>query len=141
MSSTLEAILIALHAALAAGTNATVLRGEVLPAEVTFDGLVILRDGEPGQPEVTISPLRYHYEHRAVVEIFVPGTEDRDALFDTLRMEIGAVILADRTLGGLCDWMEAEAPEPVDLPFEGADTIKAASIPVVLHFWTADPLS
>ena len=27
------------------------------------------------------------------------------------------------------------------LPFDGADTIKAATIPVIIHFWTADPLS
>lgn len=138
--STLETILIALHAALSVGTYATVLRGETLPEELSADGLVILRDGNPGEPEVTISPLRYHYEHRATVEIFA-GTEERHALFDALRMHVGAVILADRTLGGLCDWMEAEAPEPTDLPFEGADTIKAASIAVILHFWTPDPLS
>lgn len=141
MPSKLETILTAFHAALSAGTTATVLRGEVLPTEVSRDGLVILRDGDPGEPEHTFSPQRWYYEHRAVVEIFVPGTADRDTLFDELRMEIGAVITTNRTLGGVCDWIEAEAPEPTDLPFDGADTIKAASIPVIVHFWTADPLS
>lgn len=40
---------------------ATVLRGEVLPERVPAGRLLIRRDGEPGEPEVTLSPLRYHY--------------------------------------------------------------------------------
>ena len=49
--------------------------------------------------------------------------------------------IPDRTLGGLCDWVEAEAPRPVDLPVEGAASLKAAVIPVILHYTTADPLA
>ena len=64
----------------------------------------------------------------------------RDAVFDGLAASIGAVLIADRTLGGLCDWVEAEAPEPVDLPIEGAAALKAAVITVVLHYATPDPL-
>lgn len=45
--------------------STTALRGEVLPERVPGDGLLILRDGELGDPEVTLSPLRYHYQHRA----------------------------------------------------------------------------
>ncbi len=141
MPSKLESILTGLLDVLTNGTTATVVRGEVLPTEVSREGLVILRDGDPGEPEITISPLRYHYEHRAGIELFVPGTADRDMLFDDLRMLIGTLITSNRTLGGLVDWIEAEAAESTDLPFEGADTMKAATIPVVLHFWTADPLS
>jgi hypothetical protein len=70
----------------------------------------------------------------------VQGT-DRDAAFDALTASIGVAITADRTLGGLCDWVEAEAPRPVDLPIEGAASLKAAVIPVMLHYSTADPLS
>lgn len=141
MSSKLETILQALQANLETIPDVTVARGEVLPVGVSRDGLIILRDGDPGEPEVTISPLRYHYEHRAAIELFVPGTADRDTLFDDLRMLIGTLITSNRTLGGLLDWIEAEAAEPTDLPFDGADTMKAATIPVVLHFWTSDPLS
>ena len=133
-----ETILTALHTLLQA-LPATALRGEVLPERVPTDGLLILRDGEPGEPEVTLSPLRYHYQHRAEIEAVVQGA-DRDATFDTLTASIGVVIAADRTLGGLCDWVEAEAPRPVDLPVEGAVALKAAVIPVMLHYSTADPL-
>jgi len=133
-----ETILAALHTVLQA-LPAIALRGDVLPERVPTNGLLILRDGEPGEPEVTLSPLRYHYQHRAEIEAVVQGA-DRDATFDTLTASIGVVIAADRTLGGLCDWVEAEAPRPVDLPVEGAVALKAAVIPVMLHYSTADPL-
>ena len=134
-----ETILAALHARLSA-LPATVLRGDVLPERVPTGGLLILRDGESGEPEVTLSPLAYHYQHRAEIEAVVQGAS-RDAAFDALIASIGAVIAADRTLGGLCDWAEAEAPRPVDLPVEGAASLKAAVIPVILHYTTADPLA
>ena len=102
MTTLRETILNALHARLSA-LSATNLRGEVLPERMPAGGLLILRDGEPGEPEVTLSPLTYHYQHRAEIE--------------------------------------AEAPQPVDLPVEGGTSLKAAVIPVVLHYSTADPLA
>jgi hypothetical protein len=138
MPTTFETIITALHARLSV-LPATALRGEVLPERVPAAGLLILRDGEPGDPEVTLSPLRYHYQHRAEIEAVVQGTE-RDAAFDTLTASVGTALAADRTLGGLCDWVEAEAPRPVDLAVEGAANLKAAVIPVVLHYSTDDPL-
>ena len=138
MPTVRETILTALHAQLLT-LPATALRSDVLPERLPTEGLLILRDGEPGEPEVTLSPLTYHYQHRAEIEAFVQGA-DRDATFDTLCAGIGTTIAADRTLGGLCDWVEAEAPRPVDLPVEGAASLKAAVIPVVLHYSTADPL-
>ena len=134
-----EIILAALHARLSV-LPATALRGEVLPERVPTAGLLILRDGAPGEPEMTLSPLRYHYQHRTEIEAVVQGA-DRDAAFDALTASIGAVLAADRTLGGLVDWIEAEAPRPVDLPVEGAASLKAAVIVVVLHYSLADPLA
>jgi hypothetical protein len=119
---------------------APVLRGEVLPERVPDSGLLILRDGDPGEPAVTLSPLRYHYQHRVELEAVVQGAA-RDASFDALVTGVGAVLSADRTLGGLCDWIEAEAPRSVDMPVDGAASLKAAVIPVVLHYSTADPLA
>ena len=132
-----ETILTALHARLNV-LPATALRGEVLPERVPAAGLMILRDGEPGEPGVTLSPLRYHYQHRAEIEAVVQSA-DRDTTFAALCASIGAAISADRTLGGRCDWVEAEAPQPVDLPVEGAAGLKAGVIAIVLHYSTADP--
>ncbi len=143
MPSPRESTLQALLAALQTMPNATVLRGEVLPERIPAGGLVILRDGEPGEPEVTLSPLQYHYEHRAEIEVIVQGKTpaDRDPAFDALIQAIGTALAADRTLGGTCDWVEAQAPAPTDLAQEGAEGIKAAVVPVILSYSTADPLS
>ena len=140
MPTSRETILAALHALLSA-LPVTALRGDVLPERIPTTGLIILRDGKPGDPEVTLSPLTYFYEHRAELEVVIQAGAGRDALFDTLTASIGVALAADRTLGGLCDWVEAEAPEPVDLPIEGAAALKAAVIIVVLHYATHDPLT
>jgi len=140
MPTTRETILAALYARLLA-LPATALRGDVLPERIPATGLIILRDGNPGEPEVTLSPLTYFYQHRAELEVVIQAGSGRDVLFDALAEAIGTVLAADRTLGGLCDWVEAEAPEPVDLPIEGAAALKAAVIIIVLHYSTADPLS
>ena len=138
MPSIRETILGALHARLQT-LAAPVLGGDVLPERIPATGLIILRDGKPGEPEVTLSPLIYFYEHRAELEVVIQAGTGRDALFDTLTASIGAALATDRTLGGLCDWVKAEAPEPVDLPIEGAAALKAAVIVVVLHYATPDP--
>jgi hypothetical protein len=103
--------------------------------------LIILRDGQPGEPEVTLSPLRYHYQHRAELEVVVQVGNGRATAFDALIVSIGAALEADRTLAGLCDWVETEAPASVDLPIEGAAGLKAAVITVVLHYTSSSPLA
>jgi hypothetical protein len=140
MPTVRESMLSALHALLQT-QPAPVLRGDVLPERVPTAGLLILRDGDPGEPVVTLSPLRYHYQHRAEVEAVVQAGTGRDGAFDMLVAGVGVALAADRTLGGLCDWAEAEAPRPVDLAVEGAATLKAAVIAIVLHYSTSDPLA
>ena len=102
-----ETILQALLAALQVVPDAIVLRGAILPERIPSGGLLILRDGDPGTPEVTLSPLQYHYEHRAEIEVIVQGKTpaDRDAAFDILLAKLATAITTDRTLGGLCDWL------------------------------------
>lgn len=140
MPTTRENIFAALYARLQR-LSALVLRDEVLPERIPTSGLIILRDGLPGEPEVTLSPLRYHYQHRAELEVFVQAGTGRASAFDTLIATIGTALEADRTLGGLCDWLEPEAPASVDLPIEGAAALKAAVITVVLHYTTTGPLA
>jgi len=135
-----ETILTALADLLRTIPHVPVLRGEVLPERIPPAGLMILRDGTPGEPGVTMSPLTYHFQHRAELEMIVQSATDRDALFDALVAQVGAVIAADRTLRGLCDWVEPEAAEPVDLPVEGAASLKAGIIPITLYYATSDAL-
>ena len=135
-----ETVLTALSARLQP-LAALVLRDEVLPERIPPSGLIILRDGQPGEPDVTLSPLRYHYQHRAELEVVVQASTGRASAFDDLIASIGTALEADRTLGGVCDWVEPEAPASVDLPIEGAAALKAAVITVVLHYTTTGPLA
>ena len=143
MASKSETVLQALNEALAATLprGAKLLRNAVLPERIPAKGLVILRDGSPGSPEALLSPPLYVYEHRAEIDVLVEGTEAaREAAFDTLKLAIHAAIDADRTLGGICDYVIGEAPAPINLAIEGAEGFKAATITVVLTYGTADPL-
>jgi len=140
MPTTRETVLSALLARLQP-LAALTLRDEVLPERVPAAGLIILRDGQPGDPEVTLSPLRYHYQHRAELEVVIQAGNGRANAFDNLIAAIGATLEADHTLGGLCDWVEPEAPASVDLPIEGAAALKAALITIVLHYTTTGPLA
>ena len=140
MPTTRETVLCALHARLQLLAALTLL-DEVLPERIPAAGLIILRDGQPGEPEVTLSPLRYHSQHRAELEVVVQAPNGRATAFDSLIATIGAALEAERTLGGLCDWVEPEAPASVDLPIEGAAALKAAVITVVLHYTTTGPLA
>lgn len=121
--------------------GAKVLRNAVLPERIPAAGIMILRDGNPGTPETLLSPPLYLYDHRAEIDLVVEGKEaERESAFDALKLAVHAAIDADRTFGGLCDYAIAEAPAPINLAVEGAEGFKAATIPVVLTYGTADPL-
>jgi hypothetical protein len=143
MVSKREQVLQALFDRLSGVAGPKVLRNEVLPERIPGGGIVILRDGDPGEPDVLLSPPEYVYAHRADIEVVVDGPTPaaRDGIFDSIMLSIGAAIASDRTLGGLCDYIEAVAPEPIDLAVEGAPGLKAAVMPIILHYGSFDPLS
>ena len=116
----LEAVVAMIRAAL---PDADVVRNAAKPKSIGPGGLVVIRDGDLGEPEVTLSPLRYTYSHRISVELglFGGGTKPKEIMADGAMTAINRGIEADRTLGGLCEWMEAEAPICDDLTAQGAD--------------------
>lgn len=142
MATDAETVLAALHAALAASAPAgvTVLRNPGVRQRVPAAGLAVLRDGDPGEPEVIMSPLTFSWRHRAALDLMVEGAEggQRDARFEALRAWVGATIAGDRGLGGLCDWIEVDAPEPIEIEAEqGAAPVKAGVVGIVLHYDTS----
>lgn len=142
MTTRREQVLSALHARLQAMPGGiAVLRNASLPERIPDAGLLIMRDGQPGEPEVTLSPLQFYWQHRVEIEAFVRGASGLDTAFDVLAERIGLAVDFDRTLGGLCDWIDSDAPEPVDLAVEGAAGIKAAVLVLTLHYTSADPLA
>ena len=107
------------------------------------NGMIIMRDGASEEPDVLLSPLTYIYQHIVHVEVMVQDADSatRDSELDTLLGAIGGVITADRSLGGLAEWVESNAPAFIEEPIEGAPTVKAAQLSVMVRFATNDPLN
>lgn len=138
-----ETILQALFTLLQTVNAGKVLRNEALPEKIPSGGLLILRDGDPGEPEVLLSPLSYYWQHRAQLEVVVQkgDADDRDAALDDLLQAVAAAIGGNRTLGGLCDRVTAFAPDTSTVSIEGTAQIKGAVVPVELIYTTSDPLA
>ncbi len=121
----------------------TVKRNAALPERIADHAMTILRDGEMGEPEVSLSPLTYHWQHQVAIELFVadPDAAARDSRMDGLLTELATLIEADRTLAGVVEYAEIGQPKFDELAPEGTSGIKACLLPVVLHYSSAGPLS
>ncbi len=137
-----EAIMLALFATLQTISGPKVLRNESLPETVPPGGLLILRDGDAGEPEVMLSPLSYYWERRAEVEVIVTAAAatTRDQLLDDLITSIGAALAVDRTLGGSCDYAAAFAPQTSEVTGDGMQPFRGAIVPIDLIYTSADAL-
>ena len=123
--------------------GATVKRNAALPERVSDQAMAILRDGEMGEPEVSLSPMTYHWQHQVAIELFVadPDASARDARMDGLLVELATLIEADRTLGGVIEYAEIGPPKFDELAPDGTSGIKACLLPVVLHYSSTGPLN
>ena len=144
MSSIREQILEAFFTRLTtlATTHVSVYRNLDKPQQID-GGMIIMRDGASEQPEMLLSPLTYIYQHSIALEVLVqnPDAPTRDTSMDALLVSIGAVITANRSLGGLAEWLEAEAPAFTEEPIEGAASVKMAQLSIMVRFHTSDPLN
>ena len=131
-----EQVLNALLERLSTLPDVEVKRNAVLPVTIPDNGLVVLRDGDIGEPDVLLSPVCYVFHHKAEVEVLVQQVEDadNDAKLDGILEAIGQILQADITLSGLIDYMHADPLEFVEQPVEGGLTIKGAVVPVVLEY-------
>jgi len=113
------------------------------PQVVPNGGLVMMRDGDSPEPEVLLSPLTYIYEHYVTLEVLVQDAvpASRDSKMDTLLVNIGTVLIADRTLGGLAEWVEPSTPDIIEDPIEGAATVRSANVRVMIRYSTTNPLN
>ena len=120
----------------------TVKRNTALPERIADHAMAILRDGEMGEPEVSLSPLTYHWQHQVAIELFVadPDASARDARMDGLLTELASLIEADRTLGGVIEYAEIGPPKFDELAPDGTSGIKACLLPVVLYYSSSGPL-
>jgi hypothetical protein len=143
MQSMREQALSALLGQLQAIPLAVVKRNEALPQAVPAGGLIILRDGDPGEPDVMLNPRSEFYTHRAEIEAFVtqPVGGGGETALDALLAEIGGVLAAERSLGGLAENLYWSAPEVSVLTIEGAAPILVGRITVTIEYLVGDPLT
>ena len=124
-------------------SGTTVKRNAALPERIADHAMAILRDGEMGEPAVSLSPLTYHWQHQVAIELFVadPDASACDARMDGLLVELASLIEADRSLGGVIEYAEIGPPKFDELAPDGTSGIKACLLPVVLHYSSSGPLN
>jgi hypothetical protein len=143
-ASKAEEVLVALKTLLETLPDAVVERNSVLPEKIPDGGLVILRDGDPGEPEQALGGFgSTYYQHAVEIEVYVEEGDAaaRDAAFDDLLQQIGAVLEADRTLGGVAFGLTYGRPEQAIEAVAGAPPIKTATLTVTVDYETSAPLS
>lgn len=139
-----RAVLLALRDLIAAALPDANIRGfdgdASKPTRIGEGGTVIGHPGDPGEPEIDLSPLSYNYEHEIMLEVAGPDGKPGEAL-DNMLVAIGVAVRANRTLGGLCIFLEAQAPDRNDRTVAGAATSNWAIVTIVAHYSTPDPLA
>jgi hypothetical protein len=123
--------------------TADVRRNLAKPERIPPGGLVVIRDGDPGEPEVMLSPLVYVYSHRIPIELaaYETSSQSPEQVLDEMLGAIGVAVSGDRTLGGLCDFIEAQAPSTDDVETAGARAGRWADAAIVAVYGTPDPLN
>ena len=144
MTSRREQVLDAVKALVASALpNAEVKRNLAKPERIPPSGLAIIRDGDPGEPEVILSPLIYVYTHRIPIEFaaYETSSQTREQVLDGMLGAVGTAVVTNRTLGGLCDFIEAEAPATEDIETAGARAGRWADVAIIAVYGTTDPLN
>ena len=143
-ASKAEQVLDALKALLETVPDAVVERNSVLPEKVPAGGLIILRDGDPGELEQALGGFgSTYYQHAVEVEVYVEGGDAavRDTTFDDLLQRIGTAFDADPTLSGLAFGMSYGRPNTSIEAVAGAPAIKSATLSVIVDYETDAPLA
>jgi hypothetical protein len=143
-ASKAEQVLEALKALLQAMPDVSVERNSVLPEKVPDGGLVILRDGDPGEPERALGGFGNTYHQHAVeIEVYVEEGDGaaRDAAFDALLQQIGAALETAPTLGGVAFGLTYGRPETSIEAVSCAPAIKTATLSVTVDYETDAPLA
>jgi hypothetical protein len=142
-ASKAEQVLETLKALLETVPGAVVERNSVLSEKVPAGGLIILHDGDPGEPEQALGGFgSTYYQHAVEIEVYLEEGDAaaRDAAFDALLQQIGAALESDPTLGGLVFGLTYGRPEPSIEAVAGAPAIKSGTLNVTVEYETETAL-
>lgn len=144
MPSKSEQILEKLKSLLVQGCSATVERNSALPEEIPDEGLLIIFDGDPGEPERVLGGFdNVYYQHDIELMLFVDDGDpvQRDQKFDALAGQVGTVLAANPDLEGLVAGLTYARPEVDIEPVLGGPAIKTGTIIITADYESATPLS
>lgn len=139
MASKRQRVLAAVFSALQTVPGATVRRNEALPQAVPAGGLIIMRDGTPGEPDVTLNPRNEYYSHAIDIEAFAPDNDSAE--LDTLLQAIDAALSADDSFGGLVEYLAVADVEVDAFAGDGTAPMLAARINVMVEYQTSGALA
>jgi hypothetical protein len=91
-ASKAEQVLEAIKALTETVPGAVIERNSVLREKIPGGGLIILRDGDPGEPEQALGGFgTAYYQHAVEIEVYVEEGDAsiRDTAFDDLLQQIG----------------------------------------------------
>jgi hypothetical protein len=133
-----------LRAVLETVPGATVQRNSVLPEKIPAGGLIILRDGDPGERSrrsAGSGARTTSMQSRSRCMLRKGNAAARDAAFDALLQQIGGALEADPTLGGFAFGLTYGRPEASIEAVAGAPAIKSATLTATVEYETEAPLA
>lgn len=144
MQSQSEKILDKLKTLIDAATTAKIERNSAVPEKIPATGLIIIRDGNPGDPEYVLGGFsNVYYSHNIEIEVYIQegAPAQRDQKFDTLMQLIGSVLESHPTLDGLVAGLTYARPDTHTQPIDGGPAIKAGVILLMAEYETLTPLT
>lgn len=117
---------------------------EAPPAIIPATGMVVVRTGDPGEPEYTLSPLTYFYDHRIPIEVSALKSANltSDQALDVMMTAIGQAVAEDRSLSGLCDWLDTTSAGTEDIyPEGGGQPPRGGDFMIIASYSTSNPLT
>ena len=115
---------------------------EAKPTMVGDLGQAIVRFGDPGEPEIDLSPPTWWWDRNFPIELAAkdePGRPAREVLAEMAK-QVGDAIQADPYLGGLCSWLDASAPVSGEVDQRGAAPIAWCDFAIIASYSTTSPL-
>lgn len=140
------AVPIAVKAMLAAALGRVAVEGldgaDAAPDRVGPAGRVIVEAGTPGRPEIDLCPRNYNYAHEIPLTVDAPPGNGLTAAqaVDAILDGIATAIVANRTLGGLVDYLDASAADSVDDYVDGAGVSRTATVMLTAFYSTLSPI-
>lgn len=109
------------------------------PERIGTGGCVIGDPGDPGEPDIDLSPPAYNYRHEMWLDVAAANGAGGAAL-DAMLTPIGTAVEADRTLGGLCQYLDCGAGALRAQEGEMVTGINWASVPIICEYVCSNPL-